>query len=111
MPGGIHLRLVAPLDYRIFVTARAWGMSEEAASKWVGEKDHNRAAFYRRYWPKRPLVPEDFCATFNTVAVESGRLVESVIALMGIKGAPGCNSNTSGITKRRCCHATNHPNT
>jgi hypothetical protein len=85
MPGGVHLRLIAPLDHRISATAQAMGISRDAAAKWVRDKDRSRDAFYRRHWPGRPLTPESFTATYNTAAVSSQRLVESVLPL--VRGA------------------------
>ena len=82
MPGGVHLRLVAPEEFRIEKTASAMGITKDAAAAAVREKDANRALFYRRHWPSRPLVPEAFSATFNTAAVPTDLLVECVLPLL-----------------------------
>jgi hypothetical protein len=84
LPDGVHLRLVAPLAYRVAQTAKAMGASAsvEAAAAVVREKDENREAFYRRHWPSRPLVPESFTACFNTAAVPSERLIACVLPLI-----------------------------
>lgn len=86
MPGGVHLRLVAPLDRRIEATARAADMSPAAAAAEVKRKDAAREAFYRRHWPNRPVIPENFTATLNTTAVAPERLVECVLALVPASG-------------------------
>lgn len=81
MPGGLHVRLIAPLEYRISCMARHLNISREAAAAKVRDVDHNRAAFYRRYWPGRPLVPEAFAMTLNTAAIDEARLVMCVAAV------------------------------
>jgi cytidylate kinase len=83
MPQGIHIRLVAPIDYRIKNYAYIFGMSLVDAEKKVKELDHNRQAFYKRYWPNRPLTPQAFTATFNTAVIGEKELARSVAALMG----------------------------
>lgn len=104
LPGGLHLRLVAPLDQRIASTAVARHMSGTAASEWVTERDRSRADFYRRYWPHDSLAPEDFTATFNTGAIAREQIVECVLSLMGIDH---CASRREQIetTEGRCSHA------
>ena len=82
MTGGMHLRLVAPLEYRIAATAKVMGASAEVAAAVVRQKDHSRESFYRRYWPNHPLVPESFTATFNTAALTREQLVECVLSLI-----------------------------
>jgi hypothetical protein len=82
MPGGVHVRLVAPLDRRIAWTARSMAISPEVAADWVNEKDAARAAFYRRHFPSRPLIPENFTATFNSAAASAEQVATSVLALV-----------------------------
>ncbi len=82
MPRGIHIRLVAPLDFRIRNYAAIFNMSLADADARVKDLDQNRAAFYRRHWPKRPLTPESFTATFNTASIGEQELVEAVAAMI-----------------------------
>jgi hypothetical protein len=89
MPGGVHLRLVAPLDRRIEWAARSMGISKAVATDWVKEKDAARDAFYRRHFPKWPLTPENFTATFNVAGTTDERLEESVLALVPTSAAVG----------------------
>lgn len=95
LPGGVHVRLVAPRDRRIEWTAQSMGISPEVAADWVKEKDAAREAFYRRYFPSRPLIPENFTATFNTAAATDDQLEESVMALV----TTGVLSGTPVVTK------------
>jgi len=82
LPGGVHLRLVAPLERRIEWIAKTKNLTAEAAAKWVSQTESARAAFFRRYFPRKPLSPETFNATYNTAATPVERLVESILALV-----------------------------
>jgi hypothetical protein len=68
MPGGIHLRLVAPLEHRVATTVTATGASKECAASIVREKDRNRQSFYRRHWPNHPLTAEQLIPRFARAA-------------------------------------------
>ena len=91
-PGGIHLRLVAPLEHRVAHYARRYNLSEEAAAEQVQRIDHARNAFHRRYWPGEALLPETFTLTINTAAVPEDLLVDCVIPLV---------RNPAGTFRRR----------
>jgi Cytidylate kinase-like family len=92
MPGGVHVRLVAPLGFRITATAKSRGIPAAEAAVWVRERDANREAFYRRHWPSHPLNAEDFTATFNSAAIARERLVECLLPLIGVREKRGCSS-------------------
>jgi hypothetical protein len=97
MPGGVHVRLVAPVDRRIAWTARSMAISPAVAADWVKEKDAARAAFYRRHFPSRPLIPESFTATFNTAAASPDQLEASVMALVPVAASGRAAATTPGI--------------
>src|SRR4051812_37593333 len=66
LPGGVHIRLVAPRADRIENMARRLDVSTAEAARWGTEVDRNREAFYRRHWPGKALTPETFTITLNT---------------------------------------------
>ena len=78
MPGGIHVRLVAPLAHRIQSLSREHHLSQEEASAKIRRIEHNRDAFYRRFWPGEILGPEAFTITLNTSTIP----VSSIIAIL-----------------------------
>jgi hypothetical protein len=82
MPGGLHVRLVAPLEFRVKATAELLGLTNAAAADWVREKDASRDAFYRRHWPRRPLVPENFSIVLNTAALSIPQQVGAIVAVL-----------------------------
>jgi len=82
IPGGIHVRLVAPIEQRIEWTARARKLSPEAATEWVHQTDAARKDFYHRHFPGRPFVPESFHATYNTAASGVEQIADSILALV-----------------------------
>lgn len=65
MPGGLHVRLVAPFECRLENYARQKQMVHQQAAPKLRELDHNRQAFYHRYWPQDPLSSIRFAMTLN----------------------------------------------
>jgi cytidylate kinase len=90
MPGGLHVRLVAPLEFRVAATAELLGISKDGAADWVRGKDAGREAFYRRHWPNRPPVAENFAMVLNTAAIPVPRQVGAILAVLprGAEAAP-----------------------
>ena len=82
MPGGVHVRLVATFENRVGFMMRQHGMAHEAAAEHVRELDQNRAAFYRRYWPKAMLDADVFTITLNTGTVGENLGVECLLPLI-----------------------------
>jgi hypothetical protein len=55
LPGGVHARLVAPVDFRVRRMAERLQVSLEEAAAKVGHIDRNRSAFYHRHGRPRML--------------------------------------------------------
>jgi hypothetical protein len=108
IPGGLHLRLIAPLERRIAETATSRNIPKHEAAAWVATVDRNRDAFYKRYWPDHPLAIEEFAAIYNTSASAHERIVASAIALFGLRSTRG--SISSKVGEQRCSDAAAHTN-
>jgi cytidylate kinase len=85
MPGGIHIRLVAPFDQRVAFMAREYKLTPDKAAARVKELEHNRQAFYRHYWPNESLSSETFALTINTSVVDAATMVQMIVALVRSK--------------------------
>jgi cytidylate kinase len=81
MPAGIHVRLVAPWDYRVKFTAKTSNISDKDAAAHIRQLEKNRAAFYRRYWAKESLGAENFTITMNAAKIELRAMIEIIRAL------------------------------
>ena len=88
MPGGIHIRLIAPMDHRVANMARQLNYTNTAAKAWVQQMDHNRAQFYRRYWPGIPLMDDAFALTLNAGLLSEDQMISSIRPLIGAKSSP-----------------------
>jgi len=93
MPGGTHLRLVAPLATRVANTVESTGLSRALAADWVKDRDAARAAFYRRHWPTHSLDPENFTVTLNTAATSTDRLVDCIASLIAVPTPAGSTAS------------------
>jgi cytidylate kinase len=82
MPGGLHLRLVAPLEFRVQQMADLLGVSRESAASQVRDIDRNRTTFYRQHWPKKAMGPESFAMTINTAEFNESQMVAALVPLI-----------------------------
>lgn len=82
MPNGIHVRLVAPLEYRIAFMAKLRNISSEAAAAYVKEVDHNRRAFFERHWPGESLKADAFTIAMNSAAIGMPTMIEILKTLV-----------------------------
>jgi len=82
MPGGVHVRLVAPWGYRIWRLADELGISRDEAAKTIEALEQEREQFYRRYWQHHAPTPEAFSITLNAVAGDAEHLAECVLPLV-----------------------------
>ena len=89
MPGGVHVRLIAPLEHRIRHMMRRNRLSPEQAAQYVSRYDREREVFHRRYWPTDALLPEIFTLTLNAAAIPEDSLVECVLPLLAASGSAG----------------------
>jgi cytidylate kinase len=96
MPRGVHIQVVAPLEYRIEQMARVMDCDHKHAANEVRRIDQNRESFYKRYWPDTPLSPSIFTATFNSAAMSDEKMVEAVLPLI-----PGLKALTSPVVMRK----------
>lgn len=94
LAAGIHMRIVAPAEFRVREMARRLNISTDAAADVVREIEHNRAVFYRRYWPNKSTESESFTMTLNSGKIDPERMVDCVLPLLISKGkcagAGGC---------------------
>jgi hypothetical protein len=82
MPGGVHVRLVAPVAHRVAATVAHFRVSLSRAHHYVQRMDEDREYFYARYWPDVKLVPENFTLTLNMAALNVEQACDAVIAVL-----------------------------
>jgi cytidylate kinase len=82
MRGGLHIRLVAPLEHRINALVGRYMISRTEAAGVVHGIDLGRADFYRHFFPEMRFAPEQFSVTFNTSAVTEDQLLSAIVALI-----------------------------
>lgn len=89
LPGGVHVRLVAPHEARVAHMAELLKVDRREATKQVDQLDRFRDAFLRRYWPAGSLAPENFTVTINMAGVGEDAAAEAVRPLvLARKAAP-----------------------
>jgi cytidylate kinase len=81
LPGGTHVRLIAPYELRVTNVAERFGLSNREAARYMHRLDRQRAAFFRRFWPDRPLVAELFTAELNVAELNQEQLIRVIVAM------------------------------
>jgi cytidylate kinase len=97
LAAAVHVRLVAPVAYRIETTAKQYKLTIGEATMRVEETDRNRSKFFARYWPGKTLAPELFAITLNAAELTVDEMVESLVPLIHAReaGAPPQNVHTA----------------
>jgi hypothetical protein len=117
MPGAIHLRLVAPLEHRIKHVAEREHLSLHGAAARAAEMDVNRAEFFRRFWHRKTIGPEEFTMTLNAAELSVEEMVETTLPLVRSREARLAalksegkqpSPASAGVVERKRCHETFH---
>jgi cytidylate kinase len=82
MPRGLHVRIVAPLEWRVRNFARLENLSETEARKRVLVLDGQRQAFVNRFWPGTTLNVEQFHATLNAGLLSDQQIAAALLPLV-----------------------------
>jgi len=83
MPGGVHVRLIAPFDWRVKNLAKNDGLNEAAAYEKVKLLDKDREAFVAKYWPRLPNHDDVFHLTLNASLLTEEQMADCVLPLIG----------------------------
>jgi cytidylate kinase-like protein len=87
LPGGIHLRLVAPLAFRVKSLAERENLTPKQAAGKIAELTRLRSEFYRRYWPGKMLAPEGFNMTLNVSEMSLEEMIDCALPLIRARDA------------------------
>lgn len=82
LPGGLHVRLVAPIEWRVRRLAENDRLSPSEARARVELLDSGRQAFFRRFWPGQPVTPECFHLTLNAALLGESQMVDAIVTLL-----------------------------
>ena len=91
MPGGIHVRLIAPLEFRVKNVALARGLSLTEARQKVKSLDDERIGYFRTFWPNKTLSDELFHITLNSSVIDEAQMADCVLALLNPSSNPQRN--------------------
>lgn len=83
-PGAVHVRLRAPLEYRIARYAQEQLVSRRCAEKAVRGDDHRKHAWLRSIYHVDIGDPRHFSVVLDASRFSSDRLVETLLALGGV---------------------------
>jgi cytidylate kinase len=82
MPGGIHVRLVAPLSHRVLDVMEHDKIPEDQARQKIKKADEERAGFLKRQYGCDPDDPTQFDFVCNVARVPVPEIVETIAELV-----------------------------
>jgi hypothetical protein len=82
MPWGVHVRIVAPVEWRVKHLARFENITEERSRERVKLLDRDRDAFIAKFWPNQTLRAELFHLTLNSAVMGEDQMVEAIVPLV-----------------------------
>lgn len=81
IPNGLHLRLIAPLEYRIRTISQKKGVSEEVAKEMIIEMDKNRETWTENL-SKKDFTDSWFDLILNRATLSEDEIVNMIFSLM-----------------------------
>jgi cytidylate kinase len=75
----LHVKVVAPRDYRIRVAAQRLGVTSEEAAKVVDDSDKMRVRYHRQYYQRDWNDPVNYHLVLNTEALSLKRAVDVIV--------------------------------
>jgi cytidylate kinase len=88
----LRVRLVAPHEQRVLLTARRLGISAADATRWVDAKDRERTRYMREHFLRDPSDPHLYDLLVNTSrwsVTEAADLIVVAVRRLEVKAAAG----------------------
>jgi cytidylate kinase len=89
MPAGLHVRVVAPQNYRVLRVAHEHHLGAEAAAAHLRELERRRDAFHKRHWRKTSTDPDTFDVTLNAAHLDASVMAEAIVPLLRARALAG----------------------
>lgn len=86
LPKGFHVRLVAPMDWKIARIAKITGKKQKEAEKIILEKSAARENFYREIMKFDPADPFHYDMIINNASFTSTEAAGAIAAAMAARG-------------------------
>ena len=82
----IHVKVVAPRDWRIQVIARRLGVGADEAAARTDETDRNRARYHRQHYHRDWADPANYHLVLNTAALGHEGAAEAIVGRARVLG-------------------------
>ena len=94
MPKGFHVRIIAPLPWRVEQVSSFYRFSKEEATRRVRLMDAEREAFFRRYFNEDIANSDLYDMVLNQARLSMDAIVDLVVRGMECRGLfkPGAKS-------------------
>lgn len=77
----LHIKLTAPLEWRVSKVARSYKISDAKAQKYVAESDRKRSNF-KRYFMRRKVDFSDYDVVLNVSTLTKREICTAIVAMI-----------------------------
>jgi len=86
IPGGIHIRIIAPMEYKIERMINLTGQKRPEVEKLIKNNTKERDGFIKEYVKFDPVEPGNYDLIINNARYTSKEAAQMIISTMKIKG-------------------------
>lgn len=82
LPGGLHVRLIAPMPVRLAQVGSRFNLTPEKAARHIRQMDRQRQEFFSRFGVPHTVEPESFSAVLNTGELDENPIIGGILAML-----------------------------
>lgn len=97
LPAGVHVRLVAPLDWRVRRIERQMGLTREEARRLAARQDESRALLFKARFHRDIEDPLLYDAVFDTERARFDEVAAGVVGLLKTRAARSAAEAAAGL--------------
>lgn len=82
LPGGLHVRLIAPMPVRVSHVAERFSLAPGRAARHIRRIDRQRQGFFSEFGVRNTLAADTFSAVLNTGELDENRIIHAIVAML-----------------------------
>ena len=82
LPGGLHVRLIAPMPVRVSHVAKRFSLTPREAARHIRRIDRQRQGFFSEFGMHNTLAADTFSAVLNTGELDENRIIHAIVAML-----------------------------
>ena len=82
LPGGLHVRLIAPMPVRVAHVAERFSLTPGRAARHIRQIDRQRQGFFAEFGVRNTLAADTFSAVLNTAELDETHIINAIFAML-----------------------------